>query len=342
MRRLAAVITAALVAQAGAVCAADIQASTTAPAVAPDCAGCHTPAPGTLFGVLDTLSTVVRALQLDLGTRKAVLSWDASTQLEHIASLDALGQHVGEGLRVSVEERGKRLHATAIARFDSATRDIAAADRLSKAAFKQALRDASVRVFDVRPAAQYHAGHLSGAESLPATAVAAAQAPLPVDREAPVVVYGAGGCAEAVVVSRLRGLGFADVKLYPAGFAHWAETEHSATTIGYAPQPKPGAMPLADFTALARAPSDALTLVDLRDEHEIWLPTVSHAVNIPFPELAERVASLPPERTPVFYCPTGARAAMAHTILANAGRESRFLEGGAVVDAEGRVRLVKR
>jgi rhodanese-related sulfurtransferase len=211
---------------------------------------------------------------------------------------------------------------------------------------RRALDDAlGVIVIDVREPQDARAGHIRGAVNIPLDDFVASRDLFPPVPKAPIVVYGEDAAQAA---RQLVDWGYRAVRLLPMSYADWAAAGHpvasgpSAEVIVYDPKPKPGAIRVADFTALAKAPRDGLTLVDLRDEHEIWLPSVAHAVNIPFRELAERMETLPPARIPVFYCPTGARAAMAHSIFANAGRESRFLEPGATVDAEGKVRLVGR
>jgi rhodanese-related sulfurtransferase len=426
---------------AGLAAAAD--AGATAP-VAPFCAGCHTPEPGTMPGFLDTVSTMAGAIQMDFGSHKEVLSYGSDTVLKNVPAFDALAGYRREGFKVTFEDRRDRKHATAIVRFDLA-KTIREDEKLSKDAFKQALQDASVAVFDVRPEPMYAAGHVPGAASLPATAVADFPRRLPADRAAPVVLYGPGGCLAPTTSLRVKQLGYSSVKIYPLGFADWSATEYSVTTapwlrraiddslgviiidvrpaeavatghirgavniplgeigasrhrlppaenapivlygagagqaarqlvdwgyktvrvrpmtyaewagadnpvergptgsdIVYDPKPKPGAIRLAEFSRLAKAPRSDVLLVDLRNDYEIWELPVPHAVNIPFDLLTERLEALAGDRTPVFFCPTGARAEMAYNLLANRGRQSRFLEVGVIVDADGNVRVTGR
>lgn len=414
------------------------------PPMAKFCAGCHAPTPGTMMGFLDTVSTVVRAIQLDFGDHKEVLSYDADTRLKNVASFDALSQYRRKGFSVTFEERDGHKHATAIVRFDIA-QTLGEDEKLSKTAFKAALQDPAVTVFDVRPGPMYQAAHVPGAGSLPATAVSAFSERLPADRHAPIVLYGPGGCLGPTTALRVKQRGYSDVKIYPLGFADWVQTEYSVTTpqwlrraidealgviivdlrpaeavtaghirgavnipaqafsasrdrfppvekapivlygdgseqaaqqlldwgyravrvlpinyahwargdnpvqtgpaaeaIVYDPKPKPGALRLSEFSRLAKTPSEDVLLVDLRNEYELWAPTVPHAVNIPFDQLDERRETLSAARLPIFFCPTGARAEMAYNLLAQAGKPSRFLEVGAVVDADGNVRVTRR
>jgi rhodanese-related sulfurtransferase len=305
--------------------------------VAPFCAGCHAATPGTMRGLLDTVSDAAQALQLDVGSHKAVLSFDRDTVLTNVASFADLGKHVREGFLVRFEERDGRRHATSIVRFESAS-TTAADERLSRAAFKAAVANPTVTVLDVRPTPLFEAAHVPGAASMPATAVADYPKRLPADRAAPIVLYGSGGCMGPTALRRVKQLGYTDVKLYPAGFADWISTEPSVTTprdIVYEPTPKPGAIALSEFLQLARAPRADLVLVDLRDPIEISEPTVAHVVNIPFPQLPHRMETLTSGPEPVFFCPTGARAEMAYNLVKQAGGESRFLASGAVLGRDG-------
>jgi len=104
--------------------------------------------------------------------------------MENVASFEDLPQYKRKGFRVDFEDRAGRKRATAIVRFDIAA-TMGPDEKLSKAAFKQALADAAVSVFDVRPVPMYQAAHVPGAGSLPATAVTALAERLPADRDAP-------------------------------------------------------------------------------------------------------------------------------------------------------------
>jgi rhodanese-related sulfurtransferase len=408
-----------------------------APPMAAFCAGCHAPTPGAMMGFLDTVSDKAHALQLDFGTHKAVVSFGRDTVLKNVNSVADLQKYKRKGFLVTFEERGGRQHATSIVRFDIA-KTIADDEKLSKAAFKAALSDPSVTVLDVRPTPMYQAAHVPGAMSMPAPAVAAYPKRLPEDRNAPVVLYGPGGCLGPTTSLRVKQLGYTDVKIYPLGFADWTKTEPSVTEprwlrraieenlgviildvrtadavaaghihgavniplaqlpasrqrfpsaagapivvygegsgdaarqlvkwgykavrvlpidyvawaqagnpvatgpangeILYKPKPKPGAIALDEFVQLAKQPHQDVLLVDLRNPIEVEQQPIDHVVNIPFDMLPERMDSLTSGPTPVFFCPTGARAEMAHNLVTAAGGESRFLASGAVVGRDG-------
>ena len=73
----------------------------------------------------------------------------------------------------------------------------------------------------------------------------------------------------------------------------------------------------------------SLVLVDVRELHEFEAGFLPGAVNIPLAQLADRLAELPPSRTPVFVCRSGARSLAACTVASQAGIQSTaHLEGG--------------
>ncbi len=82
-------------------------------------------------------------------------------------------------------------------------------------------------IFDARSAADYAAGHLPGARSLPvgeADRQLGAYAPV-LTPQTPILTYcGAADCADALELAvKLREYGFEDLTLYPGGFAEWTE-----------------------------------------------------------------------------------------------------------------------
>jgi rhodanese-related sulfurtransferase len=92
---------------------------------------------------------------------------------------------------------------------------------------------------------------------------------------------------------------------------------------------------LDELARLAKAPRDDVVLVDLRDPIEVSEPSIDHIVHIPFDLVSEHMQTLTSGPLPVFFCPTGARAEMAHTLVRQAGGESRFPASGAIVGNDG-------
>jgi adenylyltransferase/sulfurtransferase len=73
----------------------------------------------------------------------------------------------------------------------------------------------------------------------------------------------------------------------------------------------------------------SLVLVDVREQHEFEAGFLPGALNIPLAQLADRLAELPPLRTPVFVCRSGSRSLAACAVASRAGIPSpAHLEGG--------------
>lgn len=69
-------------------------------------------------------------------------------------------------------------------------------------------------------------------------------------------------------------------------------------------------------------------IVDVRDPGEFGVEHFRNALNIPVAQLANRIHQLPPSRTPVFICRSGARSLTACGIAIRAGIAPAHLEGG--------------
>lgn len=70
-------------------------------------------------------------------------------------------------------------------------------------------------------------------------------------------------------------------------------------------------------------------LLDLRDHQEITRPAPEkHLLNIPTPQLANRINELDPDKTIYTLCGSGGRATLAAIYLANHGYKTCIIEGG--------------
>jgi hydroxyacylglutathione hydrolase len=69
-----------------------------------------------------------------------------------------------------------------------------------------------------------------------------------------------------------------------------------------------------------------VTVLDVRDGWEWDSGHHADALHVPFHELPTRMDEVPDDRPPVWvYCATGARAAIAASLLQNAGRDEAVL-----------------
>lgn len=69
-------------------------------------------------------------------------------------------------------------------------------------------------------------------------------------------------------------------------------------------------------------------LLDVREDAEWRIGHAPGARHIPLSRLASRAAGLPPRRTVITICRSGARSARAAALLARDGREAMNLAGG--------------
>jgi rhodanese-related sulfurtransferase len=80
-------------------------------------------------------------------------------------------------------------------------------------------------VLDVLPAADFCAGHLPGARSLPVAGLERAAARLLSDTSADIIVYGAGPACESALVAaqKLATMGYTRVRLFAGGKSEWRD-----------------------------------------------------------------------------------------------------------------------
>ena len=64
---------------------------------------------------------------------------------------------------------------------------------------------------------------------------------------------------------------------------------------------------------------DGAIYVDVRGPHELRDGFAPHAINIPLPELRERMAELPKDKDLLVYCRSGRRSEAAVVVLMNSG-----------------------
>jgi hydroxyacylglutathione hydrolase len=96
---------------------------------------------------------------------------------------------------------------------------------------------------------------------------------------------------------------------------------------------------LARFDDLDRTGADARVVLDVRDRWEWDSGHHADAVHLPFHELPDRLEELPRDRPIWIYCATGARAAIAASLLQAAGREPVLVDDFCLPgDVPGRAR----
>lgn len=194
-------------------------------------------------------------------------------------------------------------------------------------------------LIDLRDSASVAKGHIKGAVGIPFETLAKAKEQFPVQKNAAIVLYGPN---QQQAAATLVEWGYRAVRLLPVDFEAWqkagnpVQTGPAPSAITYVPQAKPGTVASEEFRQAASQPSAKAMLVDVRNADEAAEEgMVPGAVNIPLDQVASRLAEFPAETEAVLYCPTGVRAEMAHTILAEAGKKSRYLDAKISVNKDG-------
>jgi hydroxyacylglutathione hydrolase len=202
-------------------------------------------------------------------------------------------------------------------------------ERVAETRLPEILATAAVAV-DTRPAQAFAAGHIPGTLNLPANRGFATYAGsvLPYDRELYLLGSGEVAGVERLIRSLLM-IGLDRVAGYfgPEAVELWAATGRELATIEQ----------IGPAEAARRQTAGAV-VVDVRGESEWRGGHVPEARLIPLPELIERAGEIPADRPVVAMCASGARSAIAASLLRAQGRyQVANLAGGfAAWVAEGR------
>jgi hydroxyacylglutathione hydrolase len=172
-------------------------------------------------------------------------------------------------------------------------------------------------VFDVRPVESYLAGHVHGALHVPVSGTSfATKAGFVLDPDTPIVVQ-AGSTADAErAVRGLRSIGFLELEGYVLGSG-------------------PERMEPVSLDELDRLLGQGAEVIDVRERDERDGGYIAGSRNIPYRLLPVTGDDLPRDRPVVTICESGARAAIAASILAAKGIDARpVLNGGITAWAE--------
>jgi rhodanese-related sulfurtransferase len=212
-------------------------------------------------------------------------------------------------------------------------------------------KDIPAVILDVRSADEAKSGHIKGAVGLPPASVKSQLKAFPAAKlQAPIIVYDGRGGADAIAVARmLIKAGQSNVQVMAGGLLGWQSAGYAIesgvpalTRVAYAPKPRPGSIPIDEFTRLAKAtPADVLIL-DVRNQDEANAGMIKGAVLIPDEDLLARIGELPKDKRIIAHCSTGIRAEMAHHKLKGAGFKSGFLNEEIAVARDGSFRITPK
>lgn len=212
-------------------------------------------------------------------------------------------------------------------------------------------KDIPAVILDVRRPDESLSGHVKGAVGMPAATVKAQLKSFPDPKlKAPIIVYDGRGGDDAVAVARtLVKAGQSNVQVMAGGLLAWQRAGYAIesgvpalTKVAYVPKPRPGSVPVDEFTKLARnTPSDVLIL-DVRNADEANAGMIKGAVLIPDEELAGRIAELPKDKRILAHCSTGIRAEMAYYKLKDAGYKAGFLNADIDIKKDGSFKVTPK
>lgn len=206
-------------------------------------------------------------------------------------------------------------------------------------------------LIDARSTDDAASGHILGAVSAPAAQAKALLKTLPDAKlRAPlVVVDGRGGEQAAALAQALLKAGQQNVLVLDGGLVGWQAAGYAiesgtpaATKIAYAPKPRAGSLPAAEFSALARNTPAEVLILDVRNTDEANAGMIKGAMLIPDEEITARIAEIPKGKRIVTHCLTGIRAEMAYHKLKDAGFNAAFLNADIAVAKDGSFKITPR
>ena len=212
-------------------------------------------------------------------------------------------------------------------------------------------KDIPAVILDVRRPDESMSGHVKGAVGMPAAAVASQLKSFPEPKlKAPIIVYDGRGGDDAVAAARtLIKAGQSNVQVMAGGLLAWQRAGYTIesgvpalTQVAYVPRPRPGSVPVDEFSKLARStPADTLIL-DVRNKDEANAGMIKGALLIPDEELAGRLSELPKDKRILAHCSTGIRAEMAYYKLKDAGFKAGYLNAEIDIAKDGSFKMTPK
>jgi rhodanese-related sulfurtransferase len=212
-------------------------------------------------------------------------------------------------------------------------------------------KDIPAVILDVRATDEAKSGHIKGAVNMPVAAVKSQLKSFPPGKlQAPIIVYdGRGGDESRNVARELIKSGQTNVQVVEGGLLGWQTAGYAIesgvpalTKVVYVPKPRPGSVPVDEFSKLARStPADVLIL-DVRNQDEANAGMIRGALLIPDEELAARIGELPKNKRIIAHCSTGIRAEMAYHKLKDSGYKADFLNAEIEIDKAGNFKVTSK
>jgi glyoxylase-like metal-dependent hydrolase (beta-lactamase superfamily II)/rhodanese-related sulfurtransferase len=170
----------------------------------------------------------------------------------------------------------------------------------------------AVQLLDVRPVAEFLAGHVHGAVNVPLSGTSfATKAGFVLDADEPVCVLAASRPEAERAIRGLRSVGFLEISGY---------------VLGDGPE-QSGSVGVDELDELVAGGAE---VIDVREKDERDTGYIPGSRNIPYRLLRICGADLPTDRPIITICESGPRAAIAASILVADGYDARPVVGGGV------------
>ena len=183
-------------------------------------------------------------------------------------------------------------------------------------------REPGLLIIDVRPPADYAAGHIQGAKNIPAYELGS----LAVPRDGKVVVYCPDpSCpSDTTAADKLAGMGYSNVSVLEGGLAAWSKKGYPVErpkTVAKGPRQMPAS------EAKRKLDGGKILVLDVRPAPEFAAGHIPSARNLPLENLGA-APSIPKDRPVLVYDRVSARSRKAAEKLLEAGYEASELSGG--------------
>lgn len=187
-------------------------------------------------------------------------------------------------------------------------------------------------------------GHIEGAVNYPAAQLKDYFGYFPLERLAPIVIYGAADKDSVTAAETIKGWGYKNVTIYPGGAVAWvknaevlepgpAEVQSTSAAASHGGRLKPEDFEMAILSTVM------VEIVDVRTAAEQKKGGLRNARSIPLAELAKRYGELNREKIQVVFAADAVRAEMAYDFLKAKKYRVNYFNGSVEFGEDGKYKL---
>lgn len=202
------------------------------------------------------------------------------------------------------------------------------------------IRKARPVVIDLRSGAQVAQGHIEKAVNYPFAALKNYFSNLPIDKLAPIVLYGDSDKEVLAAAALLRDRGYRRVTIYPGGADAWLrnaevlETGPASEEISAAAESHGGMLQPNDFEMALNSPI-MVEIVDVRSAPDRGKGGFPQAKHIPLQDLVKKHGELNRDKIQVIFAADPVQAEMAYDFLRSKGYRVNYLHGTVAFGQDG-------